>query len=130
MILGHNYIITGEVSKGAGLGKTFGFPTANIEIDETSFYMFEGVYACYVYIGETKYLSVVNVGKNPTINTQKFPRIEAFIIDFDQDIYGKNIKVEFLKMIRSERKFSNVEELIQEINKNVEFVKKGFKLWD
>ena len=127
-VLGHNYKLTGEVKRGAGLGKTFGFPTANVEIEQTSYLLLEGVYACYIFVGKNKYLGVVNVGKNPTINTQKFPRVEAFIIDFDQEIYGEKITIEFLKMIRRERKFDSVNELILEIKKNVDFVKKGFNI--
>ena len=127
-ILGTNYKISGIVQKGASLGAKFGFPTANINIPVNSFKLLNGVYACYIYIDENKYLGVVNVGINPTVNTQKFPRIEAHVIDFKGDLYGRKITVEFLKMLRREKKFDNTDELIKVVLNDIEYVKKGFNL--
>ena len=68
------------------------------------------------------------MGINPTVNTQKFPRIEAHIIDFNNDIYGKNITVEFISLLRGEKKFNTVDELIKVVSNDIELVKKGYKL--
>ncbi len=128
-ILGENYKVSGIVQKGAGLGRKLGFPTANILLNSNNYMIMNGVYACFLRVENdpNTYLAVVNVGKNPTINTQKFPRIEAHIIDYNEDLYGKQIVLEFLKLIRKEIKFASVDDLICEINKNVEEVKRGFK---
>lgn len=123
-----NYKVSGIVVKGASLGRNFGFPTANINILNISNEISNGVYACYVYVDEIKYLGVVNVGINPTVNTQKFPRIEAHIIDFNGDLYGKKIDIEFLELLRDEKKFNNVDELINVVNEDIERVKKGYTL--
>lgn len=127
-ILGTNYKVSGNVKKGAGLGRSFGFPTANIDIPCNAFKMLNGVYACYAYVGEKKYLAVVNVGINPTVNTQKFPRIEAHILDFNSDIYGKDVTIEFIKLLRKEQKFNNVAELTKVVMNDIECVKKGYSL--
>ena len=127
-ILGSNYKVSGIVKRGAGLGQKLGFPTANIDVPSNSFKLFNGVYACYAYVDLKKYLAVVNVGINPTVNTQKFPRIEAHIIDFNNDIYGKNITVEFISLLRGEKKFNTVDELIKVVSNDIELVKKGYKL--
>ncbi len=127
-VLGTNFKLSGIVQKGAGLGSKLGFPTANIALAEKTFKIASGVYAAYIYIEKNRYLGVVNVGVNPTINTQKFPRIEAHIIDFNDDLYGKNITIEFLKLIRKEIKFENTQMLIETVKENIETVKKGYNI--
>ena len=122
-VLGHYYRVNGIISKGAGLGRKLGFPTANIDVPENSYLMLEGVYKTNIYIEENKYIGVTNVGKNPTVNTQAKPRIETFILDFDEEIYGKKITVEFLSFIRGEKKFNSIDDLVEEIKRNIEKVR-------
>lgn len=124
-VLGHNYFVEGTVVRGAGLGRQLGFPTANIEIADNCYLMRSGVYSVRVKIDEKWYLGVTNVGKNPTVNTQVKPRIETFVLDFTGDLYGKIIKIEFVKFLRDEKKFNSINELKEMITKNIEEVRRG-----
>ena len=124
-LLGKPYTVEGIVEKGAGLGTKIGIPTANIKCPELGVKLADGVYGTVVVFGGNKYLGITNVGKNPTVNTQVKSRIETHIIDFDGDIYGKSITLEFVKFIRGEIKFKNVDELVKMIKKNIDDFKKG-----
>lgn len=112
--LGRNYDIGGEVVVGNRLGKTIGFPTSNIMIDETMVTPPNGVYITYCLYNGVRYPSVTNVGVKPTIGTFK-KNMETHIFNFDKELYGKYIKVEFVKMTRDEVKFGSVEELSAQI---------------
>lgn len=115
--LGRNYAIEGEVVVGNRLGKSLGFPTSNIMIDETMVTPPNGVYITYCIYNGVKYPSITNVGVKPTIGTFK-KNMETHIFNFDKELYGKNIKIEFIKMTRPEAKFSGVEELSAQIAKD------------
>ena len=112
--LGRNYDIGGEVVVGNRLGKSLGFPTSNIMIDENMVTPPNGVYITYCIYNGIKYPSVTNVGVKPTIGVYK-KNMETHIFNFDKELYGKQIKVEFLKMTRDEVKFANKEELSAQI---------------
>lgn len=116
--LGHNYMILGKVQHGKKLGRTIGFPTANLPLNDRLYPSF-GVYGGYVQIEGYKniYHCVVNIGKNPTVDFKGLT-VETHIYDFDEDIYGKTILVEFLEKLRSEKKMNSIEELKQEIKKD------------
>lgn len=112
--LGYSFFITGTVVKGKQLGRTIGYPTANISIgNEDKLIPKIGVYAVNVLIGKQSYKGMLNIGTNPTTDLDNNIKIEVNIFDFDQDIYGKRIKVEFVKRIRNEEKFANLDELKQ-----------------
>ena len=115
--LGRNYDIAGEVVVGNRLGKTIGFPTSNIMIDETMVTPPNGVYITYCLYNGVRYPSVTNVGVKPTIGTFK-KNMETHIFSFDKELYGKYIKVEFVKMTRDEVKFGSVKELSEQIAKD------------
>ena len=115
--LGRNYDIAGEVVVGNRLGKTIGFPTSNIMIDETMVTPPNGVYITYCLYNGVRYPSVTNVGVKPTIGTFK-KNMETHIFNFDKELYGKYIKVEFVKMTRDEVKFGSVKELSEQIAKD------------
>lgn len=115
--LGRNYDIGGEVVVGNRLGRTIGFPTSNIMIDENMVTPPNGVYITYCIYNGTRYPSVTNVGVKPTIGEFK-KNMETHIFNFDKELYGKHIKVEFIKMTRDEVKFGSVEELSQQIAKD------------
>lgn len=119
--LDRNFYLEGVVEKGAGRGKQIGFPTANVFTKAETFPGL-GVYASITQIGGKRYLSVTNVGKNPTFEeeTRRPIQVETHILDFDEDIYGDNIRVEFCEFLRPEKKFSSVEELISQIKQDVE----------
>ena len=112
--LGRNYDIGGEVVVGNRLGKKLGFPTSNIMIDETMVTPPNGVYITYCIYNGIKYPSVTNVGVKPTVGTYK-KNMETHIFNFNKELYGKHIKIEFLKMTRDEVKFGSVDELSAQI---------------
>ncbi|HOO56572.1 MAG TPA: bifunctional riboflavin kinase/FAD synthetase [bacterium] len=120
-MLGSNYIIRGSVVKGFGLGSRLGIPTANVEIDPEKLVPGHGVYAAYCRIGNRKLKSAVNIGLRPTI-PQKSPKpvIEAHLLDFKDDVYGKDIEVEFVNFIRPERKYSDAKALVGQMRKDIE----------
>lgn len=112
--LGYSFFITGEVVKGKQLGRTIGYPTANIAISNPDKLIPKiGVYAVNVFHNGIKYRGMLNVGINPTTDTDLKLKVEVNIFEFNQEIYGDVIKVEFLKRIRNEEKFANLDELKQ-----------------
>ncbi|MDY4787738.1 MAG: riboflavin biosynthesis protein RibF [Bacilli bacterium] len=120
-LLGHNYIISGEVIHGYKNGKKIGYPTANINYGDYVL-LKRGVYACYTYVNGCKYKSMVNVGSHPTIKELDKPIIESYIFDFYEDIYGQIIKIEFIKYIREEEKFSSLEKLKSRLNLDTKLI--------
>lgn len=115
--LGRNYDIEGEVVVGNRLGRTIGFPTSNITIDENMVTPPNGVYITYCIYNGVKYPSITNVGVKPTIGDYK-KNMETHIFNFDKELYGKVIRVEFVTMTREEVKFSSIEELSKQIEKD------------
>tara|TARA_Y100001968_G_C19392412_1_gene736356 strand:+ start:77 stop:994 length:918 start_codon:yes stop_codon:yes gene_type:complete len=114
--LGYNFKLTGEVIKGNGIGNTLGFPTANIKIENKhKITPKEGVYAVNVYHSAKKYAGMLNIGNKPTFN-QKQQSIEVHIFNFNQTIYSELITIEFLKRIRSEKKFNSIDELKHQLS--------------
>ena len=112
--MGRLYSIGGEVVVGNKLGRTIGFPTSNIMIDETMVTPPNGVYVTYCTYNGVRYPSVTNVGVKPTIGTYR-KNVETHIFNFDKELYGKVIRVEFLEKTRDERKFDSVEALSKQI---------------
>lgn len=110
--LGYYFFISGVVVKGKQLGRTLGYPTANIFIqDKDKLIPKIGVYAVNVILNNSTYKGMLNIGTNPTTDKDHTIKIEVNIFDFDEDIYDQNIKLEFVKRIRDEEKFANLEEL-------------------
>ena len=120
--LGRNYSVGGEVVVGNRLGKTLGFPTSNIMIDESMVTPPNGVYTTLCIYNGVKYPSITNVGVKPTIGTFS-KNMETHIFNFDKELYGKHIKIEFVKKTRDEVKFSSKEELSAQIAKDCEEAK-------
>ena len=112
--MGRNYSVGGEVVVGNKIGRTIGFPTSNILIDEAMVTPAHGVYVTYCNYNGVCYQGITNVGIKPTIGDNK-KNIETHIFNFSKDIYGKQIRVEFLERLRPEIKFNSVEELAQQI---------------
>lgn len=112
--MGRLYAIGGEVVVGNKLGRTIGFPTSNIMIDESMVTPPNGVYVTYCTYNGIRYPSITNVGVKPTIGSYN-KNVETHIFNFDKELYGKDIRVEFLEKTRDERKFENVEELSRQI---------------
>jgi riboflavin kinase/FMN adenylyltransferase len=118
-LLGKNFFITGTVIKGFQRGRTIGFPTANLDIPTTKVIPKIGVYRGYCEYGGNFYKAMINIGYNPTFNNQLLS-VEAHILDFDKMIYGEQVKFHFVDRIREEKKFSGIEELKEQLEKDKE----------
>jgi riboflavin kinase / FMN adenylyltransferase len=119
-LLGRRYQIGGEVIHGAGRGKKINFPTANIDYPEQKVIPANGIYACWATLGNEKFMAATNVGFNPTFTPERqVASVEAYLLDFDRDIYGEQLKLEFVERLRDELKFESVEGLIQKMRGDV-----------
>ena len=118
-LLGRPYAVRGEVVVGDRRGRTIGFPTANVRPDPAVVVPARGVYACAVRVGEDVYAACTNVGVAPTFERGE-NRIEAHVLDFEGDLYGRIVEVLFIERIRGERRFGGVEELKEQIGRDVE----------
>ncbi len=126
-MLGYSYSIFGQVIYGKQLGRTIGFPTANIFLEnELKVIAANGVYACIVRFYGVNYYGMCNIGTRPTVNGKELS-IEVNIFDFDKEIYGENIGIYFKARIRDEIKFKNLEELKKQLTKDRETVIKLLK---
>ncbi len=123
--LGRNYSLEGEVIHAKKLGRTIGFPTANLSVDENLIIPKRGIYAVKVSLGNRKFYGATNIGYNPTVNGQSLS-IETNILEFNEDIYGEIIRIEFLDRIRDEKKFNSLGELKNQLSKDVSFVYKKY----
>ena len=126
-MLGYRYFICAEVVHGAALGRTLGFPTINQYFYGNKTVPAHGVYCTACYFEGKKFYGVTNIGIKPTVTTsQNSVNAETYIIDFDGDLYGKEIRVEFFKMLRPEIKFNSLDELKKNVLSNIEETKKYF----
>ena len=113
-----NFTLTGEVVIGDQRGRTIGFPTANLSIDEKMLIPKFGVYAAYASYDQQTYKAVVNIGIRPTFDATEL-RIEAHLLDFpNQDIYGEILSLQFIEFIRDESKFNSLDDLMHQIQKD------------
>ena len=120
-LLGYDYTMTGVVVHGNGIGTKIGFPTANLQFQTEKLLPAIGVYAANVYVDVEQYSAIVNIGNNPTIGNSQVS-VEAHLIDFQMDLYGMSISVVFRNFIRSEQKFASLEELQQQIKKDIQSI--------
>jgi len=119
--LGRNFCFYGKVVEGARRGRLIGFPTANLEInDPHKLVPKSGVYLVNCSFKFEKYYGLMNIGYRPTFGDVTKSIIEVYIIDFDKNIYGENIRIDFIKRIRDEIKFNSKEELIEQISRDKE----------
>lgn len=119
--LGHPHILSGEVVSGRHLGRTLGIPTANLLPPEDLAALPHGVYACLAIAENQRYLAVTNIGNRPTVGGHRVT-VEPWILDFDGDLYGKQLTLEFHKFLRPERKFDSLEELKAQIQSDAVLV--------
>jgi riboflavin kinase/FMN adenylyltransferase len=119
--LARKYSINGIVTHGDGRGTTIGFPTANIVIPPLRLLPKPGVYACYTILKNKSYLSVANIGFRPTfIMDDPNLHLEVHILDYNSDLYGEMVKVEFVKYLRDEVKFNSVDNLVDQIKSDIQ----------
>ncbi len=120
-MLGRNYALSGIVVHGNQLGRTIGYPTANLQpSDKEQIIPGIGIYAIYAIHDNIQYSAMLSIGYNPTVTDKKELRIEANIFDFDKDIYGQPLTIIFIKRLRGEEKFSSLEALKGQLHKDKE----------
>lgn len=124
--LGHPHILTGEVVSGRQLGRTIGIPTANLHLPQDVLVPKFGVYCCKAIVDGKTYLAVTNVGNRPTVGGHRVT-VEPWLLDFEGDLYGKIMTLEFYAFLRPEKKFASLDELRQEIRKNAEQTREFFE---
>ena len=128
-LLGRDPYLRGQVIRGAGRGKKLGIPTVNIDAGESLVLPADGVYIGMISTGKypvEKLPAVVNIGDNPTFGERK-KRVESHLLDYDGNLYKKMIKVEFLKRIRGEIKFEAINDLMEQIKKDIKMARSYFK---
>ena len=118
--LGHRHCLSQTVSHGFRFGRTIGIPTINFTVPDHVLVPERGVYITRVYLPDgSSYAGVTNVGTRPTVSDGADVSIETFLLDFDGDLYGKRIRLEFCRRLREERKFETAQALKAEVEKNV-----------
>jgi len=118
-LLGRYPSLAGEVVRGSQRGHCLGFPTANLEVREERVIPADGIYAVYARLGEERHQGVANVGVRPSFEVGGQRIVEVHILDFDENIYGCDLVVEFVECLREERRYANAEELKAQIERDV-----------
>jgi riboflavin kinase/FMN adenylyltransferase len=122
--LGARFELRGQVEHGDKRGRTLGFPTANLIPDERLVYPGHGVYACRAFLEEDgewrSYAAATNIGVRPTFVTGRGVLVEAFLLDFEGDLYGRELRLEFVARLRGEKRFDSVDVLIEQMDRDVE----------
>jgi riboflavin kinase/FMN adenylyltransferase len=125
-LLGRPFALRGPVVRGAERGRTIGFPTANIAVAPDLALPSYGVYVTRAFIGETTYESVTNIGQRPTFDETR-PTIETHLLDFDGDVYEREMRIELLERLRPEQRFSGPDELVSQIQRDVDAARSYFE---
>ncbi len=118
-LCGHPYTMIGKVEHGKALGRTVGMPTANLGVAENKLRPPSGVYATSCHIENEIYKGLTNIGKRPSVDDENHITIETFLLDFDKDIYDKQIVIEVQLYIRGVEKFSNLEQVQRQVEKDL-----------
>ncbi len=129
-LLGRPYKVSGIVVHGKKKGREIGFPTANVDFPLEYIIPKTGVYVGKVQIKDKEYEAMINVGHNPTFNVKNDLSIEAYILDFNEEIYDQQISVLFYKRIRDEVKFDSVQQLIDQMNEDYFYTRDFFKYYN
>jgi len=119
--LGRPFSITGPVIHGDGRGHTINIPTANIQIPADKIMPAFGIYACRAWVNGQPHLAATSIGVRPTFYGDNLPTptVEAHLLDFNQDLYGQAVKLEFIKYLRPEQKYDSVDALLEQIRKDI-----------
>jgi len=124
-LMGHPYSLHGLVVSGDQRGRTIDVPTANIEYSNDKLIPANGIYACWAYLGDRKYCAATNIGFNPTFTPdKKTANVEAHLLDFRREIYGEDVRLEFVARLRDELRFNSVDALLEQIWKDIEETRK------
>jgi riboflavin kinase / FMN adenylyltransferase len=117
--LGAPFQIRGSVAHGDKRGRTLGYPTANLVPDPRLVVPDHGVYACRAFVGGEEHVAAVNVGVRPTFKTGRGLLVEAFLVDFEDDLYGDPLRLDFIERLRGERRFDSVDALVEQMGRDV-----------
>jgi riboflavin kinase / FMN adenylyltransferase len=118
--LGRFYTLSGSVVHGDGRGRRINIPTANIDYPKDKLIPANGVYACWAWVGKKRHPAAVNIGINPTFTPDKqIPNVEAHILDFNRELYGQELKLEFVEYLREELKYDSVDALLKQIHADI-----------
>jgi riboflavin kinase / FMN adenylyltransferase len=117
--LGAPFHMRGPIVHGDKRGRTLGFPTANLVPDPRLVVPDHGIYACRAEVDGESHIAAVNVGVRPTFKTGRGLLVEAFLLDFDRDIYGRELRLDFLERLRGEKRFDSVEALVEQMGRDV-----------
>lgn len=112
------HVLCGRVVHGKGIGSKAGMPTANLEVLPDMKLPDEGVYAAKVYVRDKEYIGVTNVGLRPTVDNEDVVTVETYIMDFQEDIYEENIRLELYQLLRKQQKFDNMLSLLKQLEKD------------
>jgi riboflavin kinase/FMN adenylyltransferase len=126
-LLGRPFSLRGPVVEGDRRGRTLGFPTANIAIGIDHALPAYGVYVTRAHLRESTYESCTSIGIRPTFDVEPRPTVETFLIDFDGDAYGEDLRIELLHRLRGEVKFENAEELIEQMHRDIRDTREWFR---
>jgi riboflavin kinase/FMN adenylyltransferase len=129
-LLGRPFSLRGPVVAGDKRGRTLGFPTANIAIGLDRALPAYGVYVTRAFVGEGAYESCTSIGIRPTFDVEPRPTVETFIIDFDEDIYGQEMRIDLLARLRGEEKFESVGDLVAQMHKDIEGTRAFFREYE
>lgn len=124
--LGHPHCLSHTVEHGRRIGRSIGIPTVNLTVPPHVLTPAHGVYATQVQVGTSRYPGVTNIGVRPTVDDSQRVTVETFLLDFQGDLYGKTLRVDFYRHLRSERKFASLEELKEQIHKDEASVRSYF----
>jgi riboflavin kinase / FMN adenylyltransferase len=126
-LLGRWFRLSGRVVPGDGRGRTIGTPTANLDVWPEHAVPANGIYACRAWVGNIAHAAAVNIGTRPTVTDRTQRTIEAHLLDFDQDLYGLNVTLDFVEFLRGEQKFNGVSELAAQITQDVDHTRQRMK---
>jgi riboflavin kinase / FMN adenylyltransferase len=123
-LLGRYYRLSGPVMRGDGRGQRLGVPTANLAVPDDKAVPSNGIYACWAWLDGAKHQAAVNIGTNPTFTPDKqTPNVEAYLLDFGRDLYGRQLGLEFVARLRDELRFVSAEALLEQIWRDVDEVR-------
>jgi riboflavin kinase / FMN adenylyltransferase len=126
-LLGRPFSLRGPVVAGDRRGRTLGFPTANIAIGRDRALPAYGIYVTRAYVRESAYESCTSIGIRPTFDVEPRPIVETFILDFDEDVYGQEMRIDLLHRLRGEERFGSAQELITQMHKDIENTRRWFR---
>ena len=118
-MLGRNFSVSGVVGHGEERGRELGFPTANLEVSPDMIFPGDGIYAAWARLGSGSYMAATSIGVRPTFDDGENRTIEAYLLDFSEDIYGQTLRLEFVRRLRGEEKFDSIQALLDQMDDDV-----------